>query len=129
MNIVEVVSRIFLSALFLFNGIAKILHYEGTIEYMANFSVPGYLIIPAIIIEILFPILLTIGYKTRFSAIVLASFTILLAVIFHNDFSSQIQLTQFLKNFAIAGGFLIIFAYGPNKYSIDYMLKSKQKRN
>ena len=129
MNIVEVVGRIFLSALFLFNGIAKIFYYEGTIEYMENFSVPGYLIIPAIIIEILFPILLTIGYKTRFSAIVLASFTILLAVIFHNDFSSQIQLTQFLKNFAIAGGFLIIFAYGPNKYSIDYMLKSKQKRN
>ena len=127
MNIVEVVSRIFLSALFLFNGIAKIFYYEGTIEYMENFSVPGYLIIPAIIIEILFPILLTIGYKTRFSAIVLASFTILLAVIFHNDFSSQIHLTQFLKNFAIAGGFLIIFAYGPNKYSIDYMLKSKQK--
>ena len=127
MYVVEVIGRIFLSALFLFNGIAKIFYYEGTIEYMENFDVPGYLIIPAIIIEILFPILLTIGYKTRFSAIVLASFTILLAVIFHTDFSSQIQLTQFLKNFAIAGGFLIIFAYGPNKYSIDYMLKSKQK--
>ena len=127
MHVVEVIGRIFLSALFLFNGIAKILYYEGTIEYMENISVPGYLIIPAIIIEILFPILLTIGYKTRFSAIVLALFTILLAVIFHTDFSSQIQLTQFLKNFAIAGGFLIIFAYGPNKYSIDYMLKSKHR--
>ena len=127
MHIVEVIGRIFLSVLFLFNGIAKIFYYEETIEYMENFGVSGYLIIPAIIIEILFPILLTIGYKTRFSAIVLALFTILLAVIFHTDFSSQIQLTQFLKNFAIAGGFLIIFAYGPNKYSIDYMLKSKQK--
>ena len=127
MHIVEVVGRIFLSALFLFNGIAKIFDYEGTIEYMENFEVPGYLISPAIIIEILFPILLIIGYKTRLSAIVLASFTILLAVIFHTDFSSQIQLTQFLKNFAIAGGFIIIFVYGPDKYSIDYMLKSKQK--
>ena len=127
MHIVEVISRIFLSALFLFNGIAKIFDYEGTIEYMENFEVPGYLISPAIIIEILFPILLIIGYKTRLSAIVLASFTILLAVIFHTDFSSQIQLTQFLKNFAIAGGFIIIFVYGPDKYSIDYMLKSKQK--
>jgi len=94
---------------------------------MENFGVPGLLVYPAIIIEILFPILLIIGYKTRLSAIVLASFTILLAVIFHTDFSNQIQLTQFLKNFAIAGGFLIIFVYGSNKYSIDYMLKSKQK--
>ena len=127
MHIVELIGRIFLSALFLFNGIAKIFDYEGTIEYMENFEVPGYLISPAIIIEILFPILLIIGYKTRLSAIVLASFAILLAVIFHTDFSNQMQLTQFLKNFAIAGGFIMIFVYGPDKYSIDYMLKSKQK--
>ena len=127
MHIAELISRIFLSALFLFNGIAKIFDYEGTIEYMENFEVPGYLISPAIIIEILFPILLIIGYKTRLSAIVLASFTILLAVIFHTDFSNQMQLTQFLKNFAISGGFIIVFTYGPGKFSLDYFLKSKQK--
>ena len=127
MHIVELIGRIFLSALFLFNGIAKIFDYEGTIEYMENFEVPGYLISPAIIIEILFPILLIIGYKTRLSAIVLASFTILLAVIFHTDFSNQMQLIQFLKNFAISGGFIIVFTYGPGKFSLDYFLKSKQK--
>ena len=126
MHIVELIGRIFLSVLFLINGISKIFDYEGTIEYMENFGVPGVLIYPAIIIEILFPILLIIGYKTRFSAIVLVSFTILLAVIFHADFSNQIQLTAFLKNFAIAGAFLIIFVYGPNKCSIDYTLKSKE---
>ena len=127
MHIVELIGRIFLSALFLFNGIAKIFYYEGTIEYMENFGVPGYLITPAIIIEILFPILLIIGYKTRLSAIVLASFTILLAVIFHTDFSNQMQLTQFLKNLAISGGFIIVFTYGPGKFSLDYFLKSTQK--
>ena len=126
MHIVELIGRIFLSVLFLINGISKIFDYEGTIEYMENFGVPGVLIYPAIIIEILFPILLIIGYKTRLSAIVLASFTILLAVIFHTDFSNQMQLTAFLKNFAIAGAFLIIFVYGPNKCSIDYTLKSKE---
>ena len=127
MHIAELIGRIFLSALFLFNGIAKIFDYEGTIEYMENFEVPGYLISPAIIIEILFPILLIIGYKTRLSAIVLASFTILLAVIFHTDFSNQMQLTQFLKNLAISGGFIIVFTYGPGKFSLDYFLKSTQK--
>ena len=126
MHIIELIGRIFLSVLFLINGISKIFDYEGTIEYMENFGVPGVLIYPAIIIEILFPILLIIGYKTRFSAIVLASFTILLAIIFHTDFSNQMQLTAFLKNFAIAGAFLIIFVYGPNKCSIDYTLKSKE---
>jgi len=122
MHILEVIGRIFLSALFLINGISKILYYEGTLEYMENFNVPGYLLIPAIIIEILFPILLIIGYKTRLSAIVLSLFTILLAVIFHTDFSNQMQLTSFLKNFAIAGGFLIIFVRGAGKYSIDHKL-------
>ena len=127
MHVVEVIGRIFLSALFLINGISKILYYEGTLEYMENFNVPGYLLIPAIIIEILFPILLIIGYKTRLSAIVLSLFTILLAVIFHTEFSNPMQLTAFLKNFAIAGGFIIIFIYGPGKYSIDHMLESRQK--
>ena len=50
MHIAKLIGRIFLSALFLFNGIAKILHYEGTIEYMENFGVPGLLVYPAIII-------------------------------------------------------------------------------
>ena len=122
----EVLGRIFLSALFLINGISKILYYEGTLEYMENFNVPNYLLIPAIIIEILFPILLIIGYKTRLSAIVLSLFTILLAVIFHTDFSNQVQLTQFLKNFAIAGGLIIIFINSPGKFSLDYKLKSNK---
>ena len=123
MHIVEILGRILLSAIFLINGIGKIFNYEGTIQYMENFDVPGYLIIPAIIVEILFPILLIIGYYTKFSAIVLSLFTLALAVIFHTDFSNQMQLMSFLKNIAIAGGFLIIFVYGPGKYSLDHKLK------
>jgi putative oxidoreductase len=123
MHIVEILGRILLSAIFLINGIGKIFNYEGTIQYMENFDVPGYLIIPAITVEILFPILLIIGYYTKFSALVLSLFTLALAVIFHTDFSNQMQLMSFLKNIAIAGGFLIIFVYGPGKYSIDHKLK------
>ena len=123
MQIVEILGRILLSAIFLINGIGKIFNYEGTIQYMENFDVPGYLIIPAITVEILFPILLIIGYYTKFSALVLSLFTLVLAVIFHTDFSNQMQLISFLKNIAIAGGFLIIFVYGPGKYSLDHKLK------
>ena len=123
MHIVEILGRLLLSAIFLINGIGKIFNYEGTIQYMENFDVPGYLIIPAITVEILFPILLIIGYYTKFSALVLSLFTLVLAVIFHTDFSNQMQLMSFLKNIAIAGGFLIIFVYGPSKYSIDHKLK------
>ena len=123
MHILEILGRILLSAIFIINGIGKIFNYEGTIQYMENFDVPSYLIIPAITVEILFPILLIIGYYTKFSALVLSLFTLALAVIFHTDFSNQIQLMSFLKNIAIAGGFLIIFVYGPGKYSLDSKLK------
>ena len=123
MHIVEILGRILLSTIFLINGIGKIFNYEGTIQYMEDFDVPDYLIIPAITVEILFPILLIIGYYTKFSALVLSLFTLVLAVIFHTDFSNQMQLMSFLKNIAIAGGFLIIFVYGPGKYSLDHKLK------
>ena len=122
MQILELIGRIFISLIFLVAGIGKILNYEGTIGYMESFGVPGSLLIPAIIIEILFPLLIIVGYKTKFSAIILALFAILLAVIFHTDFSNQMQLMSFLKNFAIAGGFLIIFVRGAGKYSIDQRL-------
>ena len=89
---------------------------------MESFGVPGYLLIPAIIIEILFPLLVIIGYKTKLAALVLALFAALLAIIFHTDFSNQMELMSFLKNFAIAGGFLIIFIRGAGKYSLDEQL-------
>jgi len=122
MQVIEFLGRIFLSVLFLSEGVGKIFNYESAIEYMENFNVPGYLLTPAIIIDILFPILLIIGYRTKLSALVLSLYTIILALIFHTDFSNQIELVSFLKNFAIAGGFLIIFVNGAGKYSVDYKL-------
>ena len=122
MQILELVGRIFISLIFLLAGVGKIFNYEGTIGYMESYGIPGYLLIPAIVIEILFPLLVIIGYKTKFSAMILSLFAILLALIFHTDFSNQMQLMSFLKNFAIAGGFLIIFVRGAGKYSIDQRL-------
>ena len=122
MQILELIGRIFISLIFLIAGFGKIFNYEETIGYMESFGVPGYLLVPAIIIEILFPLLVIIGYKTKFSAMILSLFAILLAIIFHTDFSNQMQLMSFLKNFAIAGGFLIIFVRGAGKYSIDQRL-------
>ena len=122
MQIIQVLGRILLSIIFLIEGMNKIFNYEGTIEYMENFNVPEYLAIPAIIVEILFPLLLIVGYQTKISALALAIFTVATALIFHTDFTNQMQLTSFLKNFAIAGGFLIIFVNGAGKYSIDHKL-------
>ena len=90
---------------------------------MESFGVPGYLLIPAIIVEILFPLLVIIGYKTKSSALILALFSLLLALVFHTDFSNQMQLMSFLKNLALSGGFLIVFINGAGKLSIDQRFK------
>ena len=125
MHIIELVGRIFLAALFLIEGVGKLFMQEQVIMYMEDYGVPGMLFIPAVVVEILFPLLLIVGYKTRLAALVMALFTLTVAIIFHTDFSDGMQLISFLKNLAIAGGFMIIIAYGSNKFSLYHFLKSK----
>ena len=123
MQIIELIGRIFISLVFLIAGFGKIFSYENTIDYMESFGVPGYLLIPAIIVEILFPLLVIIGYKTKLAAGLLSIFCITTAIIFHNDFADQMQFTSFLKNIALAGGFLLIFVNGAKDFSLDNKYK------
>ena len=118
-NFFDFISRIFISSIFLFSGYNKIFNYENTIEWMEGFGIPGFLLWPSIVFEIILPILIIIGYRTRISAILLATFCIATAVIFHLDFSNQMQTIAFLKNFALAGGFLFIAIHGPKEWSIE----------
>ena len=122
-NILDLIGRILISALFLLNGIFKINNYDGTTGWMESFGMPGILIIPAIILEIAGPILIIIGYKTKLAAGLLSIFCIATAVIFHNDFSDQMQFTSFLKNIALAGGFLLIVVNGAKDFSLDNKFK------
>jgi putative oxidoreductase len=107
-------------------GVRKFFFQEETIMYMEDYGVSGILLFPSIVLEIVFPILLIVGYKTRFSASIMALFTLTVAIIFHTNFENQMELIIFLKDFAIAGGFLIIAANEPKICSIDYYLKSKK---
>ena len=121
-NILDFSARFLISILFFLNGIFKINNYEGTIIWMEGFGMPGILLTPAIILEILGPILIIIGYQTRIAAALLSLFCIATAVIFHNDFGDQMQLTSFLKNIGLAGGFLFLVVNGPKGLSLDKKL-------
>jgi|TARA_B100000073_G_C23356162_1_gene420898 putative oxidoreductase len=118
-KIFDLIARISISILFLLNGIFKINNYEGTVGWMESFGLPGILIFPAIILEIVGPILIIIGYQTRIAAAALSLFCVATAIIFHNDFSDQMQLTAFLKNIALAGGFLFLVINGAKGYCLD----------
>ena len=127
MYIIEFFGRLLLSTLFLIEGFGKISMQEDVIMYMEDYGVPGILFLPATVLEILFPLFLIIGYKTKWAAAVMALFTFAVAIIFHSDFSEGMQMIFFLKDIAIAGGFMIIIAYGPGKISLDHYFKSKQE--
>tara|TARA_A100001015_G_scaffold302997_1_gene391926 strand:- start:482 stop:856 length:375 start_codon:yes stop_codon:yes gene_type:complete len=122
-NILDLLARILISTLFFTNGIFKIMNYDGTVSWMEGYGMPGVLIIPAIMLEILGPILIILGYQTKITAAFLSLFCLATAIIFHNDFSNQTQLTSFLKNIALAGGFLFLVINGSKKFSLDNKLK------
>ena len=115
----DLIARILISALFFLNGIFKINSYEGTMGWMESFGLPGILLIPAIALEIIGPILIIIGYQTRIAAAALSLFCLATAIIFHNDFADQSQLTAFLKNIALAGGFLFLVINGAKGFCLD----------
>ena len=118
-NILDLLGRILITALFLLSGVFKISNYDGSVDWMESFGIPEILIIPAIILEVIGPILIIIGYKARIAAGCLSLFCIVTAIIFHNDFSDQMQFTSFLKNIALAGGFLFIVVNGTKDFSIE----------
>ena len=118
-NILDLTGRILISVLFFLNGIFKMSNYEGSVGWMETFGLPGILIVPAIILELICPILIIIGYKTKIAASLLCLFCISTALIFHNNFEDQMQLTSFLKNIALAGGFIFLIVNGARGYCLD----------
>ena len=118
-KIFDLIGRVFISGIFLLSSFNKIGNYDGTIGWMESFGLPGFLLIPAIVLEIVAPILIIVGYQTKIAAAALSLFCIATAFIFHNDFSDQMQIIAFMKNIALAGGFLFLVANGAKGYCLD----------
>jgi putative oxidoreductase len=111
--------RLLLAAIFVQAGYGKAMGYAGTVEYMQKFGVPGMLLPLVILVELGGGLLIAIGWRTRPVAIALAVFTLVAAVMFHANFGDRNQSIHFMKNLAIAGGFLALFSSGAGAYSID----------
>ena len=118
-NLMDLIARIFISSVFLLSGYNKIFSFDGTVTWMEGYGVPGFLLWPTIVLEIILPILIILGFKTKISATLLAFFSIATALIFHLDFDNQMQVIALLKNFGLAGGFIFIAVNGPKEWAID----------
>jgi putative oxidoreductase len=118
-NVAELGGRVLLVSLFLLSGLGKIGAYSATAGYMASVGVPGALLPLVIAIEVLGAAAIIAGWNTRIVAFLLAGFSLVSALLFHNDFANQIQMIMFLKNVSIAGGFLLLVAHGAGPLSLD----------
>ena len=128
MHIVEVFGRIFISALFLIEAVRKFFNPDMSMMYMSDHGVPEFLFYPSIAFEIIIPLLLIVGYKTRIAASLLTVFVLTVTLIFHSHhiIDDGMQLTIFLKNLAIIGGLLLIISNKSQICSVDYYLESKK---
>jgi putative oxidoreductase len=118
-NAIVLLARLFLAHIFLLAGFGKITGYAGTQGYMESMGVPGALLLLVIVLEIGGGLALIVGLFTRWAALALALFCVAAAVIFHRNFADQIQMIMFMKNFAMAGGLLLLYVHGGGAFSID----------
>ena len=113
------IGRTLLALMFLLAGLQKIGGNAATQGFMESMGVPGALLPLVIALEVLGGLALILGWQSRFTAFLLAGFTILASLVFHADFSDQTQMLFFLKNLSVAGGLLMVVALGAGPYSLD----------
>jgi putative oxidoreductase len=120
------VARVLLTFMFIYSGFGKITGFEGTVGFIASkgLPMPQLMAIIAILCELGAGLLLLIGYKARWAALAIFVFLIPTTLIFHNFWASppaeyEMQQINFMKNVTIMGGMLMVWAFGPGRYSLD----------
>ena len=120
-NAAAFVGRLLLSVIFVLSGFQKLAEFSDTVAFMGSEGLPLPLIaaIVAVLVECVGGILLIVGYQTRLTGIILALWCIATAIVAHRNFGNQDQTIHFLKNVAMAGGFLQLGAFGAGGWSLD----------
>jgi putative oxidoreductase len=113
------IGRVLIAIMFVMSGLSKLSGYAGTQGYMESVGVPGILLPLVIALEVAGGIAIIVGWQTRLTALALAGFCVISAILFHANFGDQIQMIMFMKNIAISVGFLFLVANGPGAYALD----------
>jgi putative oxidoreductase len=125
-NVTVLAGRILLGLIFILSGFGKIAGFDGTVGYIAsqNMPLPSVVAVLTILVELGGGLALVTGFYTRHAALLLAAFTLIAAVVFHAfwaapEAAKAMQQIDFLKNLSIAGGMLVLAAFGPGKLSLE----------
>jgi putative oxidoreductase len=122
---VLLLGRILVATLFVPSGFSKLMNFSGTVSYIsgAHMPMPQLMALGAVVVELGVGLAFLIGWRARWAAVILALFTVVAAVCFHNywaapDAMVQMQRINFYKNLAIAGGLLYAWVYGPGRWAV-----------
>ena len=125
-NPLSLIGRALLALLFIPAGFSKIGGFAGTAGYIASKGVPlpELAAAAAVGVELGLGLLLLIGWQTRWAALGIALFTVVITFIFHNFWAvpaEQVMAQQqsFFKNIAVVGGLLTVAAWGAGAWSVD----------
>ena len=119
--------RLLLVFIFLHESVGLIGNYAGAAAYMQKSGVPSLLLPAVIALQLGGGLLVAAGIMTRYVALLFAGFCLLTAILFHWKFADQNQLLHFQKDFAIAGGFIVLACCGPGNWSIDRYFAQRAK--
>lgn len=123
-DLILLVARAVMAVLFIMAGFGKLGDVSGFAGYMASGGVPAFLAWPVVLFEIIAGIALLAGFLTRPTALALAGFSLLAGLLYHFEPSDQGQMTHFLKNLALTGGYLAFFVTGAGRFSVDGLKKA-----
>jgi putative oxidoreductase len=120
-SFVLLVSRLMLVLLFLVSGAGMASMPSGVAGYFSSLGIPASSLVVWLVValKVVASLAIVFGFKTRYAAYALAAFSVGAALIGHNNFADQNEMTQFLKDLAIAGGFLALSVAGPGGMSLD----------
>ncbi|HEX5960135.1 MAG TPA: DoxX family protein [Rhodanobacteraceae bacterium] len=127
-NFTLLIGRLGLSLIFILSGLGKITAYGATARLLAVHGMAPGLLPLVIIVELGGGLAILCGLLTRWAAAVLFVYSILTAVAFHNNFADHGQWINFMKNLAIAGGYLVLAVRGPGGLSLDAWLRRRKQR-
>lgn len=119
-------ARVAMPIVFIVNGIGMFMNVTGVAATLAARGLPqptalGY---AAATLQVVAAVLVVVGFKARFAALVLMAFTAGTIVVSHNFWDMEgiqraLNQTQAFKNLTIMAGLLLIAVMGAGRYSVD----------
>ena len=125
-TIAAAIGRILLAVIFILSGAGKLMNPATYEAMITGAGMPPGLAVPAGAFEVLAGLALALGLMTRLAAVLLFAFVALATVLFYNRLTDPMQQVQALKNLAIMGGLLLVFAHSQMRWSWDTMRRERR---